>query len=162
MPSYYCDGQIGKWVKQCSCCKEITVGATSLTESISIFSEMFSDAGPSSGMADGFQSRCWICNASKRRQLGITRPIIEAMMKAQNSECSICSRKLSISRFASPHYKANVDHDEVTGKVRQLLCGDCNRGIGLFMHDADILHRAANYCKHHTAQIIQIKDRSNG
>lgn len=162
MPSYYCDGELGKWVKQCSCCKEITVGAVDLAGSITIFSEMFADSGPSSGMADGFQSRCWFCNASNRRALGITRPLIEEMMKKQNSECAICSRKLSITRFASPHCKANVDHDRVTGKVRQLLCGDCNRGIGLFLHNADILEWAANYCRRHNSKVINIKDRSSG
>lgn len=159
MPSYYLDCEFGKYIKQCSHCKENTVGTHDLKESIAIFAQMFSDAGPSSGMSDGFQSRCWICNASKRRSLGVTRPILEEMMYRQDGKCAICERKLSIARDTPYRYKAHVDHDETTNKVRELLCGDCNRGIGMFLHDPTTLDKASQYCQRHTSQVISIRRR---
>lgn len=156
MPQYeYChDRKV--WIKQCSHCNEVTLGTPDQVESLSIFSQMFADAGPSSGMADGFQSRCWMCNSAKRRELGVSRSVIERMMKEQDSCCAICSRVLSIARNALPVDKANVDHDNDSGEIRQLLCGNCNRGIGLFLHDPKLLHKAANYCADH-AKVIKLK-----
>lgn len=156
MPSYTFDSELQKWVKECSYCHEVTIGAEDLKESVVIFAQMFAEANGAAGMADGFQSRCWLCNSAKRRELGITRSQIEAMMKSQDGCCAICDRELSISRNALPVDKANVDHDEKSGRVRALLCGSCNRGIGLFLHDPDTLRRAADYCNHH-AKIIKLR-----
>lgn len=38
-----------------------------------------------------------------------------------------------------------IDHDHVTGKVRGLLCGTCNRAIGLLQDNPTILTRAIQY-----------------
>lgn len=39
----------------------------------------------------------------------------------------------------------HVDHDAETGKVRGMLCTNCNRGIGFLKHDTEILARAIKY-----------------
>lgn len=157
MPRYHFDSALNSWVKECSCCHEVTVGKKDLKDSIVIFAEMFSESnGSAAGMADNFQSRCWICNSAKRRELNITRPQIEAMMKVQDGHCVICDWKLSIARNALQADKANVDHDKESGQIRALLCGNCNRGIGLMLHDSDTLHRAADYCNHHN-KIIKFR-----
>jgi len=40
-----------------------------------------------------------------------------------------------------------VDHCHSTGKVRGLLCSNCNRGIGMLQERVDILQNAIDYLK---------------
>ena len=45
--------------------------------------------------------------------------------------------------------KLCVDHNHATGKVRKLLCHDCNTMIGKAKEDIQILESAINYLKKH-------------
>jgi len=161
MPSYEYNLQHKAFIKQCSCCKEITVGSDNLEESLKIFEDVFAPAGPSSGMADGMQSRCWMCNTRSRRELGVTRNQLEEMWKKQNGKCAICELEISIKRRAGVDVHAHVDHNNNTGNIRELLCGNCNRGIGIFKHNPKLLTQAANYVRKHEPQsdVIPLRRR---
>ena len=39
----------------------------------------------------------------------------------------------------------HVDHDHITGKVRGLLCGSCNRALGLIKDNLETLVRLQKY-----------------
>lgn len=145
MPSFLYSKEHDAYIKQCSCCEIVFVGAPTQEASEEIFLKYFVPSNGKAQTADGLQSRCWICNSHRRRELGITRQVLEDMMKAQDGKCSICTKDISIERNAPTNIHAHVDHDETTQQVRGLLCGDCNRGIGLLKHGIGNLHRAIQY-----------------
>jgi hypothetical protein len=41
----------------------------------------------------------------------------------------------------------HIDHDHDTGRVRGILCGSCNRALGLLRDDVEALLFAAEYVK---------------
>ena len=71
----------------------------------------------------------------RANRYGVTQEAIEDQEALQKGRCAICGDDVSL----------HVDHDADTGKVRGLLCGPCNRGIGMLKHDPDILMDAARY-----------------
>jgi hypothetical protein len=62
------------------------------------------------------------------------------MYQEQNGKCVVCGCEKNGS-------KENfcVDHDHTTGKVRGLLCHNCNVSIGLMKDSPDLLLKAAEY-----------------
>lgn len=75
--------------------------------------------------------------AKTLRKYGLTQEAYDAMLRGQGGVCAICSREFEDA--------LHVDHDPVSGAVRGLLCGSCNRGIGLLGHDTERLIAAATY-----------------
>lgn len=65
------------------------------------------------------------------------------MLEKQNHCCDICNKH--ISEINRTHF--DVDHDHNTGKVRGLLCTQCNSGIGKLQDSVSILSAALNYLK---------------
>ncbi len=74
-----------------------------------------------------------------RRRYGMTTDQYEVMLLLQDGSCVICQTP------AIPNKPLHVDHDPDTNVVRGLLCGSCNRGIGMFKHKPDIIRKAADY-----------------
>lgn len=70
----------------------------------------------------------------------------EEMFAKQNGVCAICGTPES-GRAGSPHLV--VDHDHNTGSVRSLLCGNCNKGLGMFREDPKKVRAAARYLEKH-------------
>ena len=64
----------------------------------------------------------------------------------QLSGCSICGN--TIMEMGK---SLNVDHDHKTGKVRELLCHNCNIGLGNFKDNPELLLKSFLYLiKHKT------------
>jgi hypothetical protein len=80
-----------------------------------------------------------------KRQFGITEEQFDAMLKEQNGCCAICGLEPSEASGHRNKHRLHVDHDHVTGKVRGLLCNNCNAGIGYLAHEPDRLLSAYEY-----------------
>ena len=104
--------------------------------------------------------RVWYL-ANKRRhwasmlkiRYGITPDDVDTMHAYQGGLCALCNQpmgKTTADRHGKDRMKErHIDHDHETGKVRALLCGTCNLGLGTFGHSPERLRRAADYIEHH-------------
>ncbi len=104
------------------------------------------------GSVDGYYGRCKECHklsitqtAGKKEydrarslltNYGITIEQYDSMYIEQEGKCKICHQE-----FITLH----VDHSHETGKVRGLLCGPCNMGLGIFKDSTDRLRSAIEY-----------------
>lgn len=68
----------------------------------------------------------------------------DAMLEAQGGRCAICRTDKAFSGGGDGRRLA-IDHCHSTGIVRGLLCGNCNRMLGLVKDDPEALRRAAAY-----------------
>lgn len=60
------------------------------------------------------------------------------LLESQNHQCAIC--RIHLTKIA-------VDHHHDTGKVRGILCPQCNCGVGNFKDNSEALTRAAAYLR---------------
>lgn len=74
-----------------------------------------------------------------RRKFGITQQQYDAILADQDGLCAICHLACVTGR------KLAVDHCHSTGKIRGLLCHNCNIGIGKLKEELSILDRAKTY-----------------
>ena len=76
---------------------------------------------------------CLLCMKDREltKKYGISLHDYMVILKKQNGVCAICNETNASDRNLA------VDHDHITGKVRGLLCGRCNMGIGLLYADKD-------------------------
>ncbi len=90
-------------------------------------------------------------HANLKKQYGIGLPEYKAMAEAQEGECAICGGfETTKDKDGGPRMMP-VDHDHKTGKVRALLCTQCNRGLGMFTDNIAKLKAAAAYLEKHLA-----------
>ncbi|MGH8892520.1 MAG: endonuclease VII domain-containing protein [Actinomycetes bacterium] len=73
-----------------------------------------------------------------RRRYGLGADDVLRMLEEQARRCALCFRDVSAATV-------HVDHDHVTGKVRGLVCFNCNGGLGQFKDNAAVVRRAADY-----------------
>lgn len=79
-----------------------------------------------------------------KRRFGLTLGTYEALLVKQNGVCAVCER-LPEGR------QLDIDHDHVTGVVRGLLCGSCNRALGQLKEDVVVVEALAGYLRAYKA-----------
>jgi len=71
----------------------------------------------------------------------------QAFHEAQDGKCAIGGASQGHRSRYGKVCRLAVDHDHRTGKVRGLLCNNCNRGLGRFKDSLANLEAAARYLK---------------
>lgn len=94
-----------------------------------------------SSASDGLATLCKSCKAVKGRaghlkhHYGLTEAERDQMVASRMGLCIICLKATA----------AHVDHCHKTGRVRGVLCFNCNSAIGKLGDDPDAVRRAAAY-----------------
>lgn len=78
--------------------------------------------------------------AHRLKQYGITPGDFERMLAEQGGACAICK---------DTNRKWCVDHDHVSGKVREILCHGCNTAIGNLGDSPQLVMAAVSYLIKH-------------
>lgn len=82
----------------------------------------------------------------RKRRYGIDAESFDRLFAEQGGLCAICRADGSVGK--PKHWVTNLvpDHNHTTGKLRGLLCNDCNRIAGR-TRDTAILERAIEYVR---------------
>lgn len=103
----------------------------------------------------GYRYRCKRCQPPRGKQnrrnrfrlnqygTSLTVGEYEAMVQRQGGLCAICGGTNKNGR------RLSLDHCHKTGKVRGLLCNNCNTGLGLFRDSQTALAAALAYLREH-------------
>ena len=76
----------------------------------------------------------------RKRLYGIDPDVTASILERQNGLCDICGKVMG---------KPSLDHNHSTGKMRAFLCDHCNRGLGYFRDDIEIMLNACLYLERH-------------
>lgn len=83
-----------------------------------------------------------------RNRFDLSLEAYNQMLEAQGGVCAICNQPETHKRNGKLKALA-VDHHHASGRIRGLLCSDCNTGIGKLKDDHKVLLAAAKYLKQH-------------
>ena len=85
----------------------------------------------------------WRCTKAEKlysikQKYGIDQNEYAEILRRQHGLCAICGGNLEELRLV-------IDHCHESGRVRGLLCHNCNVGIGMLKDDISILSKAISY-----------------
>ena len=88
--------------------------------------------------------------ANQRWQMNrrMKRCDFDALMQEQGGRCAICGTEKAFSGGGDNRRMA-IDHCHASGAVRGLLCGNCNRALGLVKDSVETLRNAIAYLEKH-------------
>ena len=74
----------------------------------------------------------------------LTEEQYQDLWDKQEGLCAVCGREEE-----ETNQRLHVDHNHTDNVVRGLLCGKCNRGIGMFNEEEPLLQKAIDYLRSH-------------
>lgn len=78
-----------------------------------------------------------------RRKYGLTPEQVDAMKESRRYQCDICAAECPNANRGPG--QLHIDHCHRTGVVRGMLCGPCNKALGLFKDDTARMRVAIAY-----------------
>lgn len=123
--------------KECTLCGEI---------------KPLSSFNPNKRYKDGFYKHCRSCHYEvygRHRHIeatyGLTKEDYDFLLQTQKYECMGCGER----HVDKPKQRLFVDHCHTSGKVRGLLCNNCNSALGLAKDKVEILKNLIKYLEKH-------------
>jgi len=105
-------------------------------------------------MKDKYKSFCKNCynedpsrsskyrkNFELNRKYGIDINKFTELFNNQNNKCKLCESEIP----RGTRKKWCVDHCHKTGKIRGIICNNCNLGLGVFDDNINYLNKAIEY-----------------
>lgn len=83
----------------------------------------------------------------RARKRGLTVEQLLEMEAQRNNRCDICGKEEYVKGSTGRVKSLAIDHNHATGRIRGLLCNNCNRAIGLLGKSPGRLERALEYLK---------------
>lgn len=84
-------------------------------------------------------------NHTLKRLYGIDHDQYDFMLELQDGVCAVCKSPPETCVQSS----LCVDHSHETGRIRGLLCDNCNRALGQLKDNPDIIARLLSYVRAH-------------
>lgn len=83
--------------------------------------------------------------AHVKRRFGLSPADYSALLEKQGGVCAICHEDEKTISSRGVRHNLAVDHDHKTGRVRGLLCKNCNSAIGQLQDDPMLMLSAMAY-----------------
>jgi hypothetical protein len=81
-----------------------------------------------------------------KKTYNLTPEQLEIMVQAQQGVCAICKQP------ERQNTRLSIDHNHQTGKIRGLLCRNCNAALGAFKDNPLYLQIAIDYLNYHDSR----------
>jgi hypothetical protein len=109
--------------------------------------EVCEDFKPEEDFLAMHQGKFRVCKECKTHINRLTRYHVapddyQALLNKQENRCGICESELEQEKNNTV-----IDHCHTSGRVRGILCRECNTGLGRFMDDENLLLKAMGYLK---------------
>ena len=89
-------------------------------------------------------------HCSYRRNYGLTLQEVQALFESQRGLCAVCGQpERSTTKRTGEIKMLHIDHDHKTGKIRGLLCQDCNMALGHLQDSSERIQMLLDYAKAH-------------
>ncbi len=85
-------------------------------------------------------------NYHLKKDYGITMEQYNELLLKQNNACAICGNlETKIYKKTGVIMKLSVDHNHTNGKIRGLLCNNCNMALGILKESKKTLIKMIKY-----------------
>ena len=84
-----------------------------------------------------------------KKRYNITPQEYETKLASQDYKCALCGKDALDNKRGGKLDPLHIDHCHITNKLRDLLCHQCNSGLGQFKDNIETLQKAIDYLRKH-------------